>query len=168
MFWILIGAIIYISILFKKVNREVGIKEYSIPERLFIVLMGLVIGGACGFFVYAVVGRITANLFPSEYTTETQVLDSFSDSSNVYLVESNDGEYAWISYYYITDDNKVQKVDAYEYCVQVEDSDNPYLVKYEPHFKKDWYNLFSCEAALDVRYEFHIPENALIRVNVEE
>lgn len=57
---------------------------------------------------------------------------------------------------------------CYEYCVQVEDSDNPYLVKYEPHFKKDWYNLFSCEAALDVRYEFHIPENAPIRVNVEE
>lgn len=165
MFWMLIGAIICISILFKKAVREVGIEEYSIPERLFIVLAGFVVGGACGFFVYVIVSGITANLFPSEYTTETQVLDSFGDSSNIYLVESNDGEYAC---YYITDDNKVQKVDAYEYCVQVEDSDNPYLVKYEPHFKKDWYNLFSCEAALDVRYEFHIPENALIRVNMEE
>lgn len=168
MFWMLIGAIICISILFKKAVWEVGIEYSSIPERLFIVLAGVVLGGACGFFVYVIVSGITANLFPSEYATETQVLDSFGDSSNIYLVESNDGEYAWISYYYITDNGEVQKVDAYEYCVQVEDSDNPYLVKYEPHFKKDWYNLFSCEAALDVRYEFHIPENALIRVNVEE
>ena len=168
MFWIIIGAIICNCFLFRKASREVGMEEYSIPERLFIVVTGLVVGGVCGGLVYVIVSGITANLFPSEYTTETQVLDSFGDSSNIYLVESNDGEYAWISYYYITDDNKVQKVDAYEYCVQIEDSDSPYLVKYEPHFKKDWYNLFSCEAALDVRYEFHIPENALIRVNVEE
>lgn len=169
MFWIIIGAIICNCFLFRKASREVGIEEYSIIERLFIILIGLAVGGTFGFMVYVLVGGITSNLFPSEYTTKMQVLDSFGDSSNIYLVKNDDGERAWVSYYYVTDDNdnEVQKIDTYEYYAQVEDSDSPYLVKYEPHFKKGWYNWFSYEEALDTKYEFHIPENSLIKI-VEE
>ena len=168
MFWMIIGVIVYIGFLLKKANQEVGIEAFSIPELLFIILIGFVMGGAGGGLVYLIMGSITANSLPTEYTTETQVLDSFGDSSNIYLVENDDGEHAWGSYYYITDNNEVQKTDTYDYYVQVEDSNSPYLVEYEPHFTKSWYKWFVPEEALINKYEFHIPENALIKINTEE
>ena len=135
-----------------------------ISEKIFLSILGLILGFIIGILFWFSIGSITGFLIPKkEIVTERQIYafnDGTSISGHRYIARGWTEEEEVIKY--ISDDEygkKIFKVDADNSYIN-EGYDNAYVEIRDKQFKYDWFYLFFAEWYNNV-YIFYVPDGSV-------
>lgn len=157
MFWIILGIILGIFILYQVEGEICG----------YVILGGCALGFGFGG-IALLIASIILNLPTKEVLKEEYELHAIVDNSEItgsfFLGCGSVGEDKYYSYIIETERGKTVetlKIDGINDIYFKDTVETPMLKYYESELEKDWWNWFSISAG-DNYYVFHIPEGSII------